>query len=160
MLAAPGFRQDDEHRQLANLLKKQGNRPLVVACDVYRPAAVQQLVTLAKALDVPYHEEGTDLKPAVIAVTGSKKRAAERTHLLVDTAGRLHIDEEYEEVADLREHFSARSCFRAEPCRPGRRLRRQGVPRQSWHHRLILTKMDGDARGGAALSSQRHWSGQ
>ncbi|MEP6872687.1 MAG: signal recognition particle receptor subunit alpha, partial [Anaerolineaceae bacterium] len=52
--------------KLANLLKKQGQRPLLVAGDVYRPAAVEQLVTLAKGIDVPYHEEGTTSKPAVI----------------------------------------------------------------------------------------------
>src|SRR5690606_8626966 len=93
--------------KLANLLKKQGNRPLLVACDVYRPAAVDQLVTLAKQLDIPYHEEGTQVKPAAIAANGLEKgRRMNATHVLVDTAGRLHIDEDMmAEVADLRKQL-------------------------------------------------------
>src|SRR5690606_3683399 len=80
--------------KLANLLKKQGQRPLVVACDVYRAAAVDQLVTLAKQIDVPYHEEGTKVKPSQIAANGLEKaKRTGATHGLVGTAGRLHLGE-------------------------------------------------------------------
>jgi signal recognition particle subunit SRP54 len=117
-----------------------------VACDVYRPAAVQQLVTLAKALDVPYHEEGTTLKPAVIAGNALEKaRRTNATHLLVDTAGRLHIDEDMmQEVAELREQLQPQEVlFVADAMAGHEKVGTTG---------LILTKMDGDARGGAALS--------
>src|SRR4029079_2173427 len=93
--------------KLANLLRKQGQRPLVVACDIYRPAAVDQLVTLAKQLDVPYHEEGTHSKPAVIAENALEKaKRMAISHVLVDTAARLHVDEVMmAEVADLRKRL-------------------------------------------------------
>jgi signal recognition particle subunit SRP54 len=142
--------------KLANLLKKQGNRPLVVACDVYRPAAVEQLVTLAKQLDVPYHEEGTTQKPAVIAANGLEKaKRMNATHLLVDTAGRLHIDEEMmKEVADLRAQLEPQEVLFVADAMAGQDA---VTAAKEFHEKvgttgLVLTKMDGDARGGAALS--------
>jgi len=142
--------------KLANLLKKQGNRPLVVACDVYRPAAVDQLVTLAKQLDVPYHEEGATQKPAVIAANGlDKARRMNATHLLVDTAGRLHIDEDMmKEVADLRGQLEPQEVLFVADAMAGQDAVNAA---KEFHEKvgttgLILTKMDGDARGGAALS--------
>jgi len=142
--------------KLANLLKKQGQRPLVVACDVYRPAAVNQLVTLAKGLDIPYHEEGTAEKPAVIAANGLEKgRRMNATHVLVDTAGRLHIDEEMmQEVADLRTQLQPQEVLFVADAMAGQDA---VTAAKEFHDKvgttgLILTKMDGDARGGAALS--------
>ncbi len=142
--------------KLANLLKKQGQRPLVVACDVYRPAAVNQLVTLAKGLDIPYHEEGTAEKPAVIAANGLEKgRRINATHVLVDTAGRLHIDEEMmQEIADLRTQLQPQEVLFVADAMAGQDA---VTAAKEFHDKvgttgLILTKMDGDARGGAALS--------
>ena len=142
--------------KLANLLKKQKLRPLVVACDVYRPAAVDQLVTLAKQLDIPYHEEGTAQKPAVIAANGLEKaKAMNATHLLVDTAGRLHIDEAMmQEVADLRRQLDPSEVLFVADAMAGQDA---VTAAKEFHDKvgttgLILTKMDGDARGGAALS--------
>jgi signal recognition particle subunit SRP54 len=142
--------------KLANLLKKQGQRPLVVACDVYRPAAVDQLVTLARQLDVPYHEEGTQVKPAVIAANGLEKaRRMNATHLLVDTAGRLHIDEAMmQEVADLRRQLAPQEVLFVADAMAGQDA---VTAAKEFHEKvgttgLVLTKMDGDARGGAALS--------
>ncbi|MBE0611413.1 MAG: signal recognition particle protein [Dehalococcoidia bacterium] len=142
--------------KLANLLKKQGQRPLVVACDVYRPAAVDQLVTLAKALDIPYHEEGTAAKPSVIAANGIEKaKRMNATHVLVDTAGRLHIDEEMmKEVADLRNQLQPQEVLFVADAMAGQDA---VTAAKEFHDKvgttgLILTKMDGDARGGAALS--------
>jgi len=142
--------------KLANLLKKQGQRPLVVACDVYRPAAIEQLVTLAKQLDVPYHEEGTAAKVSVIAANGLEKaKRMAMTHVLVDTAGRLHIDEEMMgEVSDLRRQldpqevlFVADAMIGQDAVNAAKEFNEKvGITG------LILTKMDGDARGGAALS--------
>ena len=142
--------------KLANLLKKQGQRPLLAACDIYRPAAVAQLVTLAKALDVPVHEEGTTVKPAVIAANALEKaRRMNATHLLVDTAGRLHIDEVMmSEVADLRKQLQPQEVLFVADAMAGQDA---VTAAKEFHDKvgttgLILTKMDGDARGGAALS--------
>ena len=142
--------------KLANLLKKQGQRPLLVACDVYRPAAVNQLVTLANQLGIPVHEEGTDLKPAVIAGNALEKaRRMNCTHVLVDTAGRLHIDEAMmKEVADLRAQLSPTEVLFVADAMAGQDA---VTAAKEFHDKvgttgLILTKMDGDARGGAALS--------
>jgi len=142
--------------KLASLLKKDGNRPLVVACDVYRPAAVHQLVTLARQLDVPCHEEGVDIKPAQIAANGLEKaRRMNCTHVLVDTAGRLHIDEAMmSEVADLRKQLQPQEVLFVADAMAGQDA---VTAAKEFHEKvgitgLILTKMDGDARGGAALS--------
>ncbi|MEO6398810.1 MAG: signal recognition particle protein [Tepidiformaceae bacterium] len=142
--------------KLANLLKKQGQRPLLVACDVYRPAAVDQLVTLAKSIDVPYHEEGAAAKPAVIAANGLEKaKRMNATHLLIDTAGRLHIDEAMMgEVAELRALLQPSEVLFVADAMAGQDA---VTAAKEFHDKvgttgLILTKMDGDARGGAALS--------
>ncbi|HMO96945.1 MAG TPA: signal recognition particle protein [Tepidiformaceae bacterium] len=151
-----GSRKTTSIAKPANLLKKQGQRPLVVACDIYRPAAVDQLVTLAKQLDIPYHEEGTQVKPAVIAANGLEKgRRMNATHVLVDTAGRLHIDEEMmAEVADLRKRLEPSEVLFVADAMAGQDA---VTAAKEFHEKvgttgLILTKMDGDARGGAALS--------
>ncbi len=142
--------------KLANLLRKQGQRPLLVACDVYRPAAVEQLVTLAKQLNIPYHEEGTTEKPVAIAMRGLEKaRQGNHTHLLVDTAGRLHIDEAMmAEVTDLRAQLQPMEVLFVADAMIGQDAVNAA---KEFHEKvgttgIILTKMDGDARGGAALS--------
>jgi signal recognition particle subunit SRP54 len=142
--------------KLANLLKKQGNRPLIAACDVYRPAAVDQLVTIAKGVGVPVHEEGTKVNPRTIAANAlDKAKRTGATHLLVDTAGRLHIDEEMmKEVADLQRQLKPAEVLFVADAMAGQDA---VTAAKEFHDRvgttgLILTKMDGDARGGAALS--------
>jgi signal recognition particle subunit SRP54 len=142
--------------KLANLLKKQGGRPLIAACDVYRPAAIDQLVTVARGVGVPVYEEGTKSNPRQIAANAldrAKKTGA--THLLVDTAGRLHIDEEMmKEVADLRKNLNPAEVLFVADAMAGQDA---VTAAKEFHDKvgttgLILTKMDGDARGGAALS--------
>jgi len=142
--------------KLANLLKKQGNRPLIAACDIYRPAAVDQLVTIAGTVGVPVYEEGTKSNPRQIAANAldrAKKTGA--THLLVDTAGRLHVDEEMmREVADLRNNLNPAEVLFVADAMAGQDA---VTAAKEFHDRvgttgLILTKTDGDARGGAALS--------
>jgi len=142
--------------KLASLLKKEGQRPLVIACDVYRPAAVQQLLTLAKQLDVPCYEEGIDIKPSEIAANGLEKaRRMNCTHVLIDTAGRLHIDDAMmSEVADLRKQLQPQEVLFVADAMAGQDA---VTAAREFHEKvgitgLILTKMDGDARGGAALS--------
>jgi signal recognition particle subunit SRP54 len=142
--------------KLANLLKKQGQRPLLVACDVYRPAAVDQLVTLAKQLDVPIHEEGTSATPVTIAANGVEKaKRMAATHVLIDTAGRLHVDEAMmREVTELRQLLQPQEVLFVADAMAGQDA---VTAAKEFHDKvgitgLILTKMDGDARGGAALS--------
>ncbi len=156
MVGLQGSGKTTSAAKLANFLKKQGSRPLLVACDVYRPAAVEQLVTLAKQLDVPYHEEGTSQKPKTIAANGlDKARRMNATHLIVDTAGRLHVDEAMmEEVAELRKLLQPTEVLFVADAMAGQDA---VTAAKEFHDRvettgLILTKMDGDARGGAALS--------
>lgn len=142
--------------KLANLLKKQRLRPLLAACDIYRPAAVDQLVTLAHSLNVPIHEEGTTNNPASIAQNALEKaRRMGATHLIVDTAGRLHIDDDMmNEVAQLRRLLDPTEVLFVADAMAGQDAVNAA---KEFHERvgttgLILTKMDGDARGGAALS--------
>ncbi|MFN0095414.1 MAG: signal recognition particle protein [Dehalococcoidia bacterium] len=142
--------------KLANLLKKQGERPLLVACDIYRPAAVDQLTTLAKSLDIPVHQEGTQVNPRIIAKNALEiAKRQNNTHLLVDTAGRLHVDEDMmQEVADLRASLGPVEVLFVADAMAGQDAVNAA---KEFHEKvgttgLILTKMDGDARGGAALS--------
>jgi signal recognition particle subunit SRP54 len=117
---------------------------------------VDQLVTLAKALDIPYHEEGIHTKPAVIAANGLEKaKRMNATHMLVDTAGRLHIDEVMmSEVTELRKLLQPQEVLFVADAMAGQDA---VTAAKEFHDKvgitgLILTKMDGDARGGAALS--------
>lgn len=142
--------------KLANLLQRQGQRPLLAACDIYRPAAVDQLVTLANSLKVPIHEEGTRSQPAAIAANAlDKARRTNATHLIVDTAGRLHVDEQMmDEVAALRSQLEPQEVLFVADSMSGQDAVNAA---KEFHERvgvtgLVLTKMDGDARGGAALS--------
>ena len=142
--------------KLALHLKRSGQRPLMVAADVYRPAAVQQLLTLGKQLDIPVHAEGTAVKPAIICAN-AVKRAGESglTAVLVDTAGRLHVEEAMmAELAELKAGLQPSEVLLVADAMTGQDAVRMA---EAFHARvgltgLILTKMDGDARGGAALS--------
>ncbi len=142
--------------KLAARLKSQGRRPFLVACDIYRPAAVEQLVTLAKDLDVPYHEEGTKAKPADIAKRGMEQAArVNASHVIVDTAGRLHVDETMmDEVAGLRKQLDPTEVLFVADAMGGQDA---VTAAKAFHEQVavtgvVLTKLDGDARGGAALS--------
>ena len=144
--------------KLAARLKSDGKRPFLVACDIYRPAAVEQLVTLAKSIDVPVYEEGTKAKPGDIAARGMEKaRRAGVTHVLVDTAGRLHVDETMmAEVADLRKQLDPVEVLFVADAMAGQDA---VTAAKEFHEQVeitgvVLTKLDGDARGGAALSIQ------
>lgn len=156
MVGLQGSGKTTSAAKLAGLLKKQGQRPLLVACDVYRPAAVDQLVTLAADLDVPVHQEGTEPSPLEIATNALEKaKSTNATHLLIDTAGRLHIDEEMmKEVAGLRSELTPQEVLFVADAMAGQDAVNAA---KEFHDQvgvtgLILTKMDGDARGGAALS--------
>ncbi|MFC2007163.1 signal recognition particle protein [Chloroflexota bacterium] len=142
--------------KLALNLKQAGQRPLLVAADNRRPAAVEQLVILGKQLDIPVHSE-----PDSTASWEICARAMERgkdlasTWVIVDTAGRLHIDEEMmEELVRINKKIKSDEILLVVDAMTGQDAVRVA---EEFHARvnltgLILTKMDGDARGGAALS--------
>src|SRR5690625_228091 len=143
--------------KLANLLRKQYNKsPLLVACDIYRPAAINQLQTLGKQLDLPVFEMGTDVSPVEI----SKKAIefAKQEHLdyvLIDTAGRLHIDEELmQELTDVKEVVKPDEIFLVVDAMTGQDAVNvaENFNEQLDISGVVLTKLDGDTRGGAALS--------
>lgn len=143
--------------KLANLLRKQYNRkPLLVACDIYRPAAIKQLQTLGKQLNMPVFEMGTDVSPAEI-VKNALEYAKEEHHdyVLIDTAGRLHIDDELmRELVEVKEVAKPDEIFLVVDAMTGQDAVNVA---ESFNEQLditgvILTKLDGDTRGGAALS--------
>lgn len=141
--------------KLANSLKKQGRLPLLVACDIYRPAAVDQLKTLGQNIALPVFSK-ENAKPSEIAEEAmTYARKFGRDTVIVDTAGRLTIDEEMmKEVEDLRNQLKPHEILFVCDAMTGQDAVNTA---QAFHDRLeltgvVLTKLDGDTRGGAALS--------
>ena len=142
--------------KLALHLKHSGQRPMLVAADNRRPAAIEQLVTLGKQLDIPVYSEGTNVSSRdVCAHALAKAKSLAATWVIVDTAGRLHSDEEMmRELAGVRKTLHPAEVLLVVDAMTGQDAVRSA---EDFHARvnltgLILTKMDGDARGGAALS--------
>lgn len=142
--------------KIANHLRKKHNRnPLLVACDVQRPAAVDQLVTLGKSLDMPvYSEKNSD----PVAISEHALTAAKENHhdyVLIDTAGRLHVDEALmEELTEMKKAVQPDEILLVVDAMTGQEAVNVA---ESFNERLgltgvVLTKLDGDTRGGAALS--------
>lgn len=149
--------------KLAGLLKKQGKHPLLVACDVYRPAAIRQLEIVAGQVDVPFFSMGDKADPVKIAEEGvayAKKNGLDT--VFIDTAGRLHIDEDMmNELVRIKEAVKPTEILLTVDAMLGQDAVNVA---KSFDDRLdvtgvILTKLDGDTRGGAALSV-RHVTGK
>jgi signal recognition particle subunit SRP54 len=143
--------------KLARWLSKNGNSPLMVSVDVYRPAARQQLAVIARDIKLPIYG-GTAEESKPVDLARSARREAVQTGrdvLLVDTAGRLHIDDQLmEELTQLKELLDPAEILFVADAMTGQDAVKSA---DEFHKRLgitgvILTKMDGDARGGAALS--------
>lgn len=143
--------------KLANLLRKKYNRnPLLVAADIYRPAAIKQLETLGKQLNMPVFSLGDQVSPVQIAKEALIKAKEEHhDYVLIDTAGRLHIDEGLmEELKEIKETTSPHEIFLVVDAMTGQDAVNVA---ESFNNQLgltgvVLTKLDGDTRGGAALS--------
>ncbi|MDH4226082.1 MAG: signal recognition particle receptor subunit alpha, partial [Deltaproteobacteria bacterium] len=142
--------------KLARLLKSQGKTPYLVPADVYRPAAIDQLATLGKALDVACYPSTTQMDPVDISRMGvAAARKAGADVVLIDTAGRLHVDEALMgELERIQKSVSPQEVLFVADGMTGQDAVNTAA---AFHERLdltghILTKMDGDARGGAALS--------
>src|SRR5437660_309613 len=142
--------------KLANYLRKQGQRPLMVAADMYRPAAVHQLQTLGRQLSIPVYAEPMGANPVDISVRSlnyAREQAA--SVVILDTAGRLNIDERMmQEVISIRGRVQPREVLLVADAMTGQEAVRvaDDFDKAVSLTGMILTKMDGDARGGAALS--------
>jgi signal recognition particle subunit SRP54 len=142
--------------KLALHLRKQGENPLLVAADVYRPAAIQQLETLGKQIGIAVHSEGSDVPPPTICQNAMRRAVREGyTVVLLDTAGRLQIDQSMmAELEEVRRVAKPKEVLLVVDAMTGQEA---VAVAQEFNERvgvtgLLLTKVDGDARGGAALS--------
>ncbi|EMG27290.1 signal recognition particle protein [Listeria fleischmannii 1991] len=143
--------------KLANLLRKKQNRkPLLVAADIYRPAAIKQLETLGKQLNIPVFSLGDQVSPVEIAKQAIEKAKEEHLdYVIIDTAGRLHIDEELMgELKEVKEVTNPAEILLVVDSMTGQDAVNVA---ESFNEQLgvtgvVLTKLDGDTRGGAALS--------
>lgn len=141
--------------KLAYLLRKQGRRPLMVACDVYRPAAIDQLEALGREIDIPvFRGEGDD--PVAIAKAGVRAAIDDmRDVVIVDTAGRLHVDERMmEEAAAIKTAVRPDQVLMVVDSMTGQDAVNvaSAFAEKVDFDGVIMSKLDGDARGGAALS--------
>ena len=142
--------------KLALHLRAEGRKAFMIAADTYRPAAVDQLVTLAKQINVPYYEEGTSDKPPAIVKRGIKAaKDAGVDIVIIDTAGRLQIDETLmHELDDIKRIAVPAEILLVADAMTGQEAVNiaRGFNERLGITGLVLTKVDGDARGGAALS--------
>ena len=142
--------------KLAKLLKDKNRKPFLVACDVYRPAAIEQLKVVGASIDVPVFALGTEISPVEIARRGVEE--AKRTHhdlIIIDTAGRLHLDESLmEELQNIRDLVKPDEILLVLDAMTGQDAVNvaQTFDEKMNITGIVLTKLDGDARGGAALS--------
>jgi signal recognition particle subunit SRP54 len=156
MVGLQGAGKTTTSGKLARLLQKQNHKPLLVACDVYRPAAIKQLQVLGEQIRVPVFTLGSDADPVEIAVRGLEHAKAEHyDYVIIDTAGRLHIDEQMmAELQNIREKVRPDETLLVVDAMTGQEAVNVA---ESFHQQMeltgvVLTKLDGDTRGGAALS--------
>ena len=141
--------------KLAGLLKRNGKRPLLVACDIYRPAAIQQLKVCGEKLDIPVFEKGTQnpVQTAKEAILYARQHAHD--YVFLDTAGRLHIDEALmNELKEIKETVKPNEIMLVVDAMTGQDAVNAAQSFNEWLDidSVMLSKLDGDARGGAALS--------
>ena len=156
MVGLQGSGKTTSSGKLANLLRRQKMRPFLVPVDVYRPAAIEQLQTLARQLDIPCFASTPDMKPVDIARAAlAQAKLHDATVIILDTAGRLHVDAPLmQELADIKAAVGPQEILFVADAMTGQ----DAVTVASAFNEsvgitgVVLTKMDGDARGGAALS--------
>ena len=156
MVGLQGAGKTTTSGKLAGLLRKQGKKPLLVACDVYRPAAIKQLQVVGKTYDIPVFEMGDKVSPVEISKKALEYAEQNRNDvILIDTAGRLHINEELmDELKDIKDAVKPQEILLVVDAMTGQDAVTvaEGFDGQLGIDGIILTKLDGDARGGAALS--------
>ena len=156
MVGLQGSGKTTTAAKLALNARKSGERPLLIAADVYRPAAIDQLQALGRQLNIEVFEQGTETPPIQIVETGLKRaNQIGAGTVIVDTAGRLHIDDSMmAEITQLQQRFRPTEVLLVADAMSGQ----DAVNAASAFHEavgitgVVLSKMDGDARGGAALS--------
>jgi signal recognition particle subunit SRP54 len=156
MVGLQGSGKTTTSGKLASLLRKQGKSPLLVACDVYRPAAIKQLQVVGGQLNIPVFTIENNTNPVEIA-TEAVKFANYKQHdlVIIDTAGRLHIDDKLmDELLNIKKSVNPHEILLVVDSMTGQDAVNVS---QSFNEKLgidgvILTKLDGDTRGGAALS--------
>jgi len=156
MVGLQGAGKTTHAGKLAGMYKKQGKHPLLVACDVYRPAAIKQLEIVGEKLDIPVFTMGDKVSPVKIAEEGVKFANQKGYDMVfIDTAGRLHVDEELmKELQNIKEKVEPAEILLTIDAMIGQ----DAVNVAKTFNELlditgvILTKLDGDTRGGAALS--------
>ena len=145
--------------KLANYLKKEGKKPMLCACDVYRPAAIDQLEVVGSSIDVPVYVNRDSKKPEKIAMEAVKQAEIKGYDvLIVDTAGRLQIDEELmEELVRIKKEIKPHEILLVLDALTGQDAvnAAEGFNDKLGVDGIIMTKLDGDARGGAALSAKK-----
>ena len=142
--------------KLANYLrKKEGKKPLLVACDIYRPAAIDQLVTLGKSLDIPVYEEGKKSVKEIVSNALSFAKENHNDYIIIDTAGRLHVDEELmDELKMIEDEYHPHETILVIDAMMGQDAINviEGFNSKLNLTGCILTKLDGNTKGGVALS--------
>lgn len=156
MVGLQGAGKTTSSGKLAGQLRKQGRNPLLVACDVYRPAAIKQLQVVGKNYNIPVFEMGDKHSPVEISKKALEYAAEQHNDvILIDTAGRLHINEELmQELQDIKAAVKPQEILLVVDAMTGQDAVTvaESFDSQLGVDGIILTKLDGDARGGAALS--------
>ena len=156
MMGLQGAGKTTTAAKLAGLLKKKGRKPLLVSCDIYRPAAMEQLQVNGEKVGVDVFRAGGSMSAAQIA-KAAYSHAGKNGHdvLIIDTAGRLHIDQEMmDELKEIREQVTIDTTLLTVDAMTGQDAVKvaEAFDEQIGIDGVILTKLDGDTRGGAALS--------
>ncbi|TQQ84628.1 signal recognition particle protein [Peptacetobacter hominis] len=156
MVGLQGAGKTTTSGKLGGYLKKQGKKPLLVACDVYRPAAIKQLQVVGEKLDIPVFSMGDKENPVNIAKAGFEHAKANSNDIvIIDTAGRLHVDELLmDELKNIKAEVKPHEILLTVDAMTGQDAVNVA---ESFNEALgidgvVLTKLDGDTRGGAALS--------
>ncbi len=155
LVGLQGSGKTTQAAKLALRLKEQGRRSLMIAADVYRPAAIEQLKTLGKQIALPVYDRGVENPVAIVRDGIAEAKRLGISTAIVDTAGRLQIDEELmQELAEIKAVADPREILLVADAMTGQEATNVA---KGFHERLgitgvILTKLDGDTRGGAALS--------
>lgn len=155
MVGLQGAGKTTTGSKLARMLKSQGHRPLLVAADIYRPAAIKQLQVLGEQIEVPVFSMGEQNPVDIAKAALSHAQSRNNDVVIIDTAGRLHVDQELmDELVQIKEAVNPAEILLVVDAMTGQDAVNVS---QSFNEQLeiggvILTKLDGDARGGAALS--------
>lgn len=156
MVGLQGTGKTTASAKLAAHLRKNGRKPMLVACDIYRPAAIKQLEVLGKQIDIPVYTEGTNVKAATIAKNAVKSALRNLCDVvIIDTAGRLQIDDALmDELDEIKAEVNPAEILLVIDAMTGQEAANVA---ETFNNRLdvtgiILSKLDSDTRGGAALS--------